>query len=224
MEQRVVNEKDLNDLLVWATNHGYVELPLDDKVVDSVLQSTPEEISERVKNHFKSRLKERLIEEAISSARICIPWEGLPFGRYLEAVRSRAGLSREVVAARLQKTDEYLHRIERGDTSPVQLPVSEIVVILELFHIGLHAATQMLQASDRVSESKQNYRAAARSHGGVRHDIRSEDVEKALDAFARKLLKNKGKEWQSPDRAETAGFMTKVETELKKRGRSDLLG
>ena len=220
-----MDEKFLNDLLSRGIKLGHIDLELNDTIVDSLLE-TSDEVSVEAKARVKSRLKAKIVEVAIASARPSIAWKGLPFGRYLEQVRNRAGLTRIAVAEWLGQTDEYLLRVERGDASPTELPTKDVVHIIELFHIRLRAVSEMLLATVHAAQSKQTYRAAARSHGGLRHDVRSEDVERALDAFTRKIRKRA----ESTNEAninqassEVRGYLVKLETELRKRGRVDLL-
>ena len=179
------------------------------------------EISEISKARVKSNLKVRMQDAAIKRARQSVQSKGIPFGRFIEAVRAGAGLTRIEIAERLGKTEQYLQRLERGDLSPIQLPVIEFVEIVELFHLRLPLVTEMVVASTQTAETKQTFRAAARSHGGIRHDARGEDVERALDAFAHKMQKRAKSAAEVPQ--EIRVFISKIEGELKRRGRSDLL-
>lgn len=219
-----MNEKLLNDLVARGIKLGQIDLELNDTNVDSLLEQAHEEVSDELKVRVKAKLRTKIVESAIASARASIAWKGLPFGRYLEQVRNRAGLTRPVVAEWLGQTDEYLQRIERGDANPTQLPTRDVVHIIELFHIRLSAVSEMLLATVHAAQSKQTYRAAARSHGGLRHDVRSEDVERALDAFTRKIRKRVVSESVATEPpTEIKGYLVKLENELKKRGRVDLL-
>lgn len=219
-----MNEKLLNDLVARGIKLGQIDLELNDTIVDSLLEQAHEEVSDELKVRVKAKLRTKIVESAIASARASIAWKGLPFGRYLEQVRNRAGLTRPVVAEWLGQTDEYLQRIERGDANPTQLPTRDVVHIIELFHIRLSAVSEMLLATVHAAQSKQTYRAAARSHGGLRHDVRSEDVERALDAFTRKIRKRVVSESVATEPpTEIKGYLVKLENELKKRGRVDLL-
>jgi len=216
-----VNEKFLNDLLASGIRRGEIDLEVNDKVVDSLLSQIRSEASDQSKARVKSKVKVRIEDAAISQSKHVIQWKGVPFGRYIEAVRERAGLTRFAIADRLGKDESYLQRLERGDISPAALPIVEVVKVVELFHLKLNAVNEMLLATSRVVEKKRTFRAAARSHGGMRHDTRSEDVERALDAFTRKIQGQKVSE--VPDPKEIQICISKLEVELKKRGRVDLV-
>jgi hypothetical protein len=79
----------------------------------------------------------------------------------------------------------------------------------------------MIVASIRVSDSKRTYRPAARSHGGILREARSDDIERALDAFAKKMQKSNNSPTDVP--AEVAAYVARVRNELQKAGRTDLL-
>jgi len=216
-----MSEKLLNNLLAAVIRRGDVPLDLSDEIVDSLLEQPGAEISEESKARVKSILKVRMQDAAIKRARQSVRWKGIPLGRFIEAVRAGAGLTRLEIAERLGKTEQYLQRLERGDLNPIQLPVIEFAEIAELFHLRLSTVTEMVVSSTKTADTKQTFRAAARSHGGIRHDTRGEDVERALDAFAHKMQKKAKSATEVPQ--EVRLYISKIEVELKRRGRADLL-
>jgi len=216
-----MSEKFLNDLLAAAIRRGDVPLDLSDEIVDSLLEQPGTDISEVSKARIKSNLKVRMQDAAIKRARQLVQWKGIPFGRFIEALREAADLTRLEIAERLRKTEQYMQRVERGDLNPIQLPVIEFAEIVELFDLRLSVVTEMVIASTTTADTKQTFRAAARSHGGIRHDTRGEDVERALDAFAHKMQKRAKSAAAVPQ--EVRAYISRVEVELKRRGRADLL-
>jgi len=68
-------------------------------------------------------------------------------------------------------------------------------------------------------------KAAARSHGGLRHDQRGEDTERALDVIAARLHQKKAGKASGAPPANTVvqDFIEKLTEELRRKGRLDLL-
>jgi transcriptional regulator with XRE-family HTH domain len=216
-----MNEKILNELLARAVRTGHVELELDDSVVDGLLKQTYPELPNFIKKEAKDKFRVRLQDSAIASAKEVVSPKSMSLGRFLEAVRAKANLTRLDIGVRLQKSDEYVQRLERGDLSPAELPTRDLADVVELFRLVVTMVAEMIMVSVETMTTKQNIRASARSHGGVRHDIRGEDVERALDAFARKLaIKSSRGNAESKD-LETC--MSNLREELQRRGRVELL-
>jgi transcriptional regulator with XRE-family HTH domain len=215
-----MNEKELNDLILKGIRNGEIPMEVSDSVADHWL-STGTEISDAVKLRIKSNLKQRTQDAAIQLALSSAGKEVLPFGRFLESIRERAGLSRSDVAERLKKTDEYVQRVERGDVVPTQLKTPDFADLVELFQITVRAAVEMLKAAFDTLDYKSTFRASARACAGLRNDKRGEDVERALDAFARK----KQRELPRPSSLlpDIEVCASKLQDELKQRGRVDLL-
>lgn len=217
-----MNEKFLNNLLASAIRSGEVPLELNDEIVDRIMEQPGAEISDASKARFKSKLKVRIQDVAIVNARQTIQQQTpVPFGRFIETVRERAGLDRAAIGERLQKTDDFVERLERGHINPLQLASREFADIVELFQMKLSALLPMIAASGTTAVAKHSYRAIARSHGGIRHHQRGEDVERALEAFARTVQP------KTKPAADTSGeirrYLSKLEVELKRRGRQDLI-
>jgi hypothetical protein len=216
-----MNEKLMNDLLASAIRNGDLPLEMDDTFVDTLLSQPCPGISEVSKARFKSRLKARIQDAAISKARKEIHQSAIPFGRFIETVREKAGLKRVAIGERLQKPDDFVERLERGHINPIQLAPREFADVVELFHLPLSLLPPMLAASTHTANAKQGFRAIARSHGGVRHNQRGEDVERALEAFARTVKRASSPVAKPSD--EVQASLAKLEKELKRRGRTDLL-
>ena len=216
-----MNEKILNELLARAVRTGDVELELDDMVVDSLLKQTCPDLPIHVKKQAKERFRVRLQDAAIARAKEVVSPKSISLGRFLEAVRAKANLTRLDIGVRLLKSDEYVQRLERGDLSPAELPTRDLADVVELFRLVVTMVAEMIMVSVETMSTKQNIRASARSHGGVRHDIRGEDVERALDAFARKLASKSSRVNAGSKELETC--MSNLREELQRRGRVELL-
>jgi len=215
-----MNEKELNDLILNGIRNGEIQLDVNDPIADHWL-STSTELSDAVKSRIKSNLKLRIQNAAIKQALSSTSKEVLPFGRFIELVRERAGLSRSDVAERLRKTDDYVQRVERGDVIPTQLKTPEFADLVELFQITVRAAVEMLKVAFDTLDYRSTFRASARACAGLRNDKRGEDVERALDAFARKKRRELPRMSTLPPDVEVCA--SKLQDELKQRGRVDLL-
>jgi transcriptional regulator with XRE-family HTH domain len=216
-----MDEKKINQLLSSAVKHGDIPVELTDSIVDGLLEHPPGQIADGTTERVRAKLEIRMQDAAIAQAGQQITDRSLPFGRFLETVREKAGLTRTQIARRLGNIDTDLQRLERGDVNPLTMAPHSFADVLVLFHLKLASATPMIVASIRVSDSKRTYRPAARSHGGILREARSDDIERALDAFAKKMLKSNNSQTDVP--AEVAAYLARVRNELQKAGRTDLL-
>lgn len=217
-----MDDKILDKILASRLNRGDIPLELNDRIVDSLLEHPAGQVSDAATERTTARLQIRRQDAAIARAKTMISdVQSLPLGRFMEAVREKAGITRIQIARRLKRDEEYVARIERGDLSPVLIPAPDFADIMGLLHVGLGSISQMVIASTRIAESKHTYRVAARSHGGLRHDTRTADVERALDAFARKMQKKAAASSGVPP--EVDACLRRVRDELERRGRKDLL-
>jgi len=214
------NQKFINKLLRSAIRSKQISSDLNDQLVDRIL-AQPANISDASKEHVKSHLRCRIQDTAIAAATKAVKRAAIPLGRYVETVRGQAGLDRATMGTRLKKDIEFIERFERGHIDPCQLSASEFADIAELFQIRFAALPAMLTASAVAAAAKDGYRAIARSHGGMRHETSGEDIERALESFARTVpAAERGV--TSKITEEIRVFLTKVEVELKRRGRQDL--
>jgi transcriptional regulator with XRE-family HTH domain len=217
-----MDEKKLNKLLSKGINRGEIALELNDRFVDSLMAHPPGQVADAVVGRTIAKLRVRRQDAALARAKQLVrDTQSLPFGRFIETVREKAGIARVQIAERLKKDEQYVSRVERGDVGPASMAANDMADIVELFRIRFDLVTRMVAASVRISELKHTYRASARSHGGLRHDVRTEDVERALDAFARKM---QNKAAANPKGSpEVAACLAGLRAELERRGRRDLL-
>ena len=216
-----MDEKKINQLLSSAVKHGDIPIELTDSVVDSLLEHPPGQVADDATERVRAKLEIRMQDAAIARAAQQVTDRSQPFGRFLESVREKAGLTRTQIALRLGTVDRDLQRLERGDITPLAIPPGSFADVLALFHLKLNSATPMILASMRVSDSKRTYRPAARSHGGILRGARSDDIERALDAFAKKMHKTNSSQTTVP--ADVAAYVLRVRDELQRTGRTELL-
>ena len=216
-----MKEEKLDELIAAGIRQGSIAFELDDRVVDAFLERSQDEISEAARHRIRAKVKLRRQDAAIALAKASIPRkEKLSLGRYCEALRENAGLTRADIATRLRTKEDYVQRLERGDLDPLTIPAVQFADLVEVFQTHLNLIAEMLVSGIETAAAKQSYRVAARAHGGIRHEQRTEDVERALDAFARKMrVKSQG----VPAAPETHAYVAKVREVLERRGRGDLL-
>jgi transcriptional regulator with XRE-family HTH domain len=217
-----MDEQNLNKLLSKRINRGEIALELNDNIVDSLLAYPAGQVADAVVGRAIAKVRVRRQDAALARAKQLVrDIRSLPFGRFIETVREMAGITRVQIAERLKKDEHYVSRVERGDVGPVSMAAPDMADIVELFRISFGFVREMVAASVGVSELKHTYRASARSHGGLRYDLRTEDVERALDAFARKMQKKAAASFSGSP--EVAACLARLRAELEKRGRRDLL-
>lgn len=215
-----MKEEPLEKLLRKAIQLGEIAYDLPDDVVDRLLDSPlPSELSSVAVQRQKQRMEKCREDAAISTAKSKVTAK-LSFGRYCEAVREHAGLLRSHVAVRLGTDENFVQRFERGDLDPLTITPRRMADLVELFQAHINLVTEMLVCGMGTVEAKRTYRVAARAHGGIRHDQRTEDVERALDAFTRKM-RSVDSDQRLHAKAQT--HINGVRDELKRRGRTDLL-
>jgi transcriptional regulator with XRE-family HTH domain len=218
-----MNEKQLNANLRRLANEGLHAVDITDELVDSFLNREFNLPSVEIKDRFVPRLRIQLQDAAIEKARQGIGMKLIPFGRFIESVREKAELTRKDIAGRLRKHEQFVQRVERGDVSPIDIPPADIADLIMLFHIKVRDLAQLMSASLEIASAKQGFKtAAARAHGGIRHDQRSEDVEKAMDALAARL-RQKGKLQGSGNNDKVKALIAQLTKEISARGRTDLL-
>ena len=219
-----MNEKGLNSGLRHLISRGEIELKMTDEMVDCLLDQHLPEPNARL-DRLKARLVTQIQNDAIEKSRKAVGSKILPFGRFIEAIRDEAKLTRLEIANRLYKDEAFVLRIERGDVRPTALPPSDIANLLILFRVTISQASATMNVSADVSATRHGLKAAARSHGGLRHDQRGEDTERALDVIAARLHQKKAAKSSSAPPANTGvkEFIEKLAKELERKGGADLL-
>lgn len=222
MSNNQLSEKDLLELINAAVEDGSLQWDIDDQTADALLSAPCPTLPIEVLERLQDRLRRQRCESPIREARKSVTDEDIPFGRFIELVREKAGLGRAPVAKMLRMDEEFVQRVERGDVPPDRVGIGEFIRIMDLFVIGYRLACRLCEQSYLASQSKTNFRVAARSHGGRETDARSDDVGKALDAFVRKIktVSNKPENRRPPSLAKWLG---QLEETLQRNGQQDLL-
>jgi transcriptional regulator with XRE-family HTH domain len=108
------------------------------------------------------------------------PW---PFGRWLEATRQGARLSRENVALALEKDEDFVEQIETGEILPWNLSVSDAAKIVILFRVHMDVIKQLVHSSYVVSKAREALKKAKRPHRGERFEEKDPSVKLAVDLY-----------------------------------------
>jgi len=212
-----MKDDDIIDLIRLATLEA--EFELCDQEVDAILARPLPQPPTGKLERYKLRLVRLQQDLAIRKALGLTKHENRTIGRYLEFVREQACLSRGDIAERLGKNVDFVQKVETGDWDLHELTPQETADFVELFQINIPCLANLAKNSYGANVVKSTFRVAARSHGGKQVDVRAEDVDKALDAFVRKMHLSRTQELP----ALVALCIEKVRSELIKRGRKDLL-
>jgi hypothetical protein len=114
-----MNERELNSGLRQLISRGEIELEMTDERVDCLLGQHLPEPNERLER-LKARLTTQIQNDAIEKGRTAVGSKILPFGRFIEAIRDEAKLTRLEIANRLYKDEAFVSRIERGDQPSIR--------------------------------------------------------------------------------------------------------
>src|SRR5271168_5049634 len=101
-----MNEKILDDAIRSGLYQGEIELDLNDATVDGLLASPPWQVPQGVHERARKKLQARRQDTAIAAGKEVISNRHLlPLGRFLEAVRENAKLTKLQIAERLGKDE-----------------------------------------------------------------------------------------------------------------------
>lgn len=175
-----MSDKEMNELL-REMFRSEDSPPLTDAIVDSFL-ALPEEYPEEKIRRMRSRFVERLLAEA-NPEPVRTLKEKLPFGRWLEAVRQKAKLTREDVAAVIGVEPAYVEQIETGDLAPQSLPGNELGPLVQLFRLHVDAMRHLLLTSIAVGRARANLGVAGRLTPGKEARKTADAMKLALDTY-----------------------------------------
>ena len=143
-----MDEQILNKYLSKGINRGEIALELNDRIVDSLLAHPAGQVANVVVGRATAKLRVRRQDAALARAKQLVrDIQSLPFGRFIETVREKAGITRFQVAQRLKKDEQYVSRVERGDVGPVSMAAPDMADIAELFCISFDSVREMVTAS-----------------------------------------------------------------------------
>ena len=209
-----MNEEEILKLLE-ATICSEHSPEVSDEVADAILSRSEECPPEKA-----ARLRARFVEKVILTLHprpvreIDAKW---PLGRWLEAIRESLRLTREDVAAAAGKEVIFVERLERGEVPPWECDPGDVADLMRLFRLHSSAASQLVNNSAAVSQSRDVRSAAARSRGGHASPERGESARRALEMF---LAHNAGP--AKPSDA-VSRWLDALREALRRRGLNELL-
>jgi transcriptional regulator with XRE-family HTH domain len=146
-----MSDEDIDKLLHDLFRSEYAP-PLTDALVDAFLD-TPVECSQESINRIRARFAEKVLMD-IHKTPVTDIKEKLPFGRWIEAIRQKARLTREDVATAIKKDANYIEAIETGTLAPWNSGTSDIVRLIDLFRLHIRAFSELLSISFAVNQRK----------------------------------------------------------------------
>jgi transcriptional regulator with XRE-family HTH domain len=119
-----------------------------------------DDVVERMRARFVRKVFSELNPEPVK----VIP-QRRSFGRWIEALRKSANLSRTEVAAALGKDEPFLERIESGDAPPWTFSADDIAHIVQLFRLHIDAVVQLIQNTVAGNKGRVTDPVSARARG-----------------------------------------------------------
>jgi transcriptional regulator with XRE-family HTH domain len=191
--------------------------------LNSILEDIkPAPLSDKKHHGFYTTVKRASIENHIIEARKELPRTKLPFGRHIQWIRAKGGISKRDIAQSLRKDISYIDKIEEGRTNPLCLLINDLAEIMQLFKIKVSEFIQAVKAYQKLTNSNTGkMNAMARSSFGLGSDKKEEALSHAFDAVRLEIVKKK-KLSQEPSEIDKE-FIEKLKIELKRQGYIELL-
>lgn len=179
------------------------DLPLTNSVVDAFI-ATPTECSDGAVDRMWARFVEKVLSDFHQTPVREV--EDLPFGRWIEATRKKAGLTSQDIGTAIGKDQTFIERIENGTTYPWSLSLSDITNLVRLFRLHINAFTQLAASSLTLSRARTAGDVIGRSHGGKSTQERGDSLRRSLDLY---LAKNAKREEPSEEITNLIGELRK---------------
>lgn len=140
---------------------------------------SPSGMSERVRAKFTAKILGDLHPEPVQQIK-----ERWPLGRWIEAVREKARLTRRDIGTALGKDDSFVEKLETGEILPWNLDTKEAIDLARLFRLAVKAMCQLVETSAIIhQEYIDGITVAARSHRGRMSKKRKDSMKLALDLY-----------------------------------------
>lgn len=152
-----MKDKDILEALTVLLRSEHAP-PLTDEVVDVFLALPVEEdphAIERRRANFAIAIISELHQEPVRKI------EGKrSFGEWIQSIRGKARLTREAIAAAVQKDTPFIERLETGRTSPFKLDPRDISELICLFRLHIDGLAQLL--ANTAAAASENMRRMGR--------------------------------------------------------------
>ncbi len=209
-----MNEDELLELFREATCSDEAN-QLDDVSVDTFL-AFPAECSparaHRIGRLFVRKLFEEIHREPVRT--LSTKW---PFHRWLESMRTSIRLTRDDIAIALNKDQEFIERLEKGEKLPWEFQAKDIGDVVCLFRIHINAVTELIGNSVSLAGFHGLGAVTARSHKGRMSRARGDSTKRALDLYVARNAKP-----IKPD-PHVERWLGELRQELKNRRAQELL-
>jgi transcriptional regulator with XRE-family HTH domain len=186
-------------------------------------QTEPKQLKKSEKNRFCNTVIKASARKAIIDARSKTPISNLPFGRFLQLVRDRSGLSHVQVAIALNKEASFVERLENGQISPLKLMPNEVADVMQLFRLTITEISATLKTFlSTISVKRQRVSGMARS--SVRSDAEDKgaSLAHAMDAL-QAAIKKKNDRGQPDVVKIDPVYLENLRQELENRNAKELL-
>jgi len=221
-----VKELDLatfdTKLRAMAENGAFYDA-MEESLDRLVRETEPAKLTDSELNQFYQTLKKASGENAIMDASSKTSITDLPFGRFLQLVRDRSGLSHEQVGNILNKDASFIERIEKGQLNPLNLMANEVADIMQLFRLTFTEMISVIKAFLSLASVKR-LRISGMARSSVKADAadKGERLAHAMDAALSAIAKKKNKD--RPDIVKiNPDYLDAIKQELKQRRAEDLL-
>lgn len=197
-------------------------MAMDGDLGDSLEDIKPSSLSSDKLNQVFQSVKNASIENRILKARKKLPSTRLPFGRHVQWIRNKSGVSKQDVAKNLQKDVSFVDKIEDGRINPISLLINELVDLMQFYRISVSELVATIAALAKLGGAKIGKMSAmARSSLSSNRDKKTEALDHAFDAVLHEIAKS--------EEADKKGFVidekyvAKLKKELVIRGEKSLL-
>ena len=202
---------------------GVFDSAMEESLDRLVRETEPAVLSDKELRQFYQTVRKTSHENAIMEARREVSAADLPFGRYLQLIRDKSGLSKTDMARLLNKDRSYIEKIENGRINPLHLLAKDVVDIMQLFKLTLTELKTLIKAFLTVSSAKSG-RISAMARSSIKPGTKDKGdklahaMDAALQAIAKKTARTE------PDKTQIdPKYLESVQKEIKQRGAKDLL-
>jgi ribosome-binding protein aMBF1 (putative translation factor) len=206
-------EKDLADL----AKRGELDFPINEQTMEyfrrlGEQKEVPAEVTER----FLQTARRALVERRLAMAASGLPRAFYTFGRLIQEIRTRAALAPGDIAQVLGEKVSLVVDIEAGTVAPLLLQPACIAEIMILFSLPIST----LEKAVRVSVTRRDHgEALGAGLGRVPKGTEKKGaLEAAQEDLTYHLANEKGIEALLP-----TAFLERIQAEVRKKGRQDLL-
>ncbi len=164
-------------------------------------------------------------EKAIIDASKKTPVATLSFGRHLQLIRDKSGLSQSDIGKLLNKDSAYIEKIENGWINPLHLLANDLADIMQLFRLTLAELKMTIKTFLILSDRKKiRMSTMARSSSRVGTKERGDSLSHAMDAALQAINKKTPKIQEKDDKTEiNPKYLEDIKKVLEERGEKELL-